>query len=93
MVDIDEQIKTKHAKTSMIVTKKCSIIYKEKSKKARKMIDLLVNRIILYDDKIEIYFNVTKDYDDNHQGSLFYKGVDYINSFDQLKQSIVKKQY
>ena len=50
-------------------------------KDPQQMINALVNKIILYDDKIEIYYNYTlrKDPDDRCQGLLFYTGERTIN--------------
>lgn len=44
------------------------------------MINALVNKVILYNDKIEIYYNYTlrKDPDDRCQGLLFYSGKSSI---------------
>ncbi len=44
-------------------------------KEPKQMINLLVNHIILYDDKVEIYYNYTdkrRPDDDDHQVFLFY---------------------
>ena len=50
-------------------------------KEPQQMINALVNKVILWDDKIEIYYNYTlrKDSDDRCQGLLFYKGTGAID--------------
>lgn len=49
-------------------------------KEPQQMINALVNKVILYNDKIEIYYNYTlrKDPDDRCQGLLFYSGKSSI---------------
>lgn len=47
-------------------------------KNPRQMIDILVNRVILYNDKIEIYYNYINkrpDGDNNHQAFSFYEFI------------------
>ena len=50
-------------------------------KEPQQMINALVNKVILYNDKIEIYYNYTlrKDPDDRCQGLLFYSGGSSIS--------------
>lgn len=50
-------------------------------KEPQQMINALVNKVILYNDKIEIYYNYTlrKDPDDRCQGLLFYSGESSIS--------------
>lgn len=50
-------------------------------KEPQQMINALVNKVILYNDKIEIYYNYTlrKDPDDRCQGLLFYSGKSSIS--------------
>ena len=58
-------------------------------KEPQQMINALVNKVILWDDKIEIYYNYTlrKDSDDRCQGLLFYTGngaIDVCISFRKV---------
>ncbi|MBR2030395.1 MAG: recombinase family protein [Clostridia bacterium] len=74
---IDSKIIVEESKTKIRLTKGdiLKFIKKALKKDPYAMIRLLVNKIILYDDKIEIYYNYIENYkpDDNHQAFLFYK--------------------
>ena len=58
-------------------------------KEPQQMINALVNKVILWDDKIEIYYNYTlrRDSDDRCQSLLFYTGngaIDVSISFKKV---------
>lgn len=60
-------------------------------KEPQQMINALVNKVVLYDDKIEIYYNYTlrNDPDNRCQGLLFYTGNSTMTihvSFNKTKQ-------
>lgn len=62
--------------------KKENIIYRIKStlqKKPKIMVNALIKKIILYDDKVEIIYNFDEDSPDNDRGCLFY-----TNTINQL---------
>ena len=56
------------------------------------MIELLIDKVILYDDKIEIYYNFDKQSpDDTSRGFLFYtKIIDasiFFNQYNYLDEN------
>ena len=91
LVEIENNINKEKNRLSIGITKKdiVSFIRKSLKKDDKQMIDMLVNKIILYDDKIEVYFNFTKNSGDN-QGSLFYKDFTKMPCFNQFTQ---EKEY
>ena len=97
--DIEGKILLENAKYKIQLTKEdiSKFIRTSLKKEAELLIELLVKKIILYDDKIEIYYNYTdkKNTLDDIQGSSFYKdyfeqeitntkfnGEDYIVAYD-----------
>lgn len=75
--EISYKISLEKSKEKLRLTQNDIIKYMHKAinKKPQAMIDLLVNKIILYKDKIEIYLNYTdtkKPDDENHQVFSFY---------------------
>ena len=68
-----EKSKTKLTLTKEDITK---YLLSALKKKPRPMIDALIRKIILYNDKIEIYYNYTNgknpDVTDNHRDFIFY---------------------
>ena len=44
------------------------------AKEPKLMIRQLIQKVVLYDDKVEIYFKYTKKPDDNSRASLIFKG-------------------
>ena len=71
---------------------------KEKSKSAlnkdaKRLINLLVEKIILYENKIEIFYKhqKTKSPDDKSQGFLFYKNISFYQKTRVVKNDFIKK--
>lgn len=68
-------------------------------KEPQQMINALVNKVILYNDKIEIYYNYTlrKDPDDRCQGLLFYSGKSsisvYVSYTKVIQQPMIVELY
>ena len=82
----------KEKQTEAIAISRAEIIAHIRSalqKEPQQMINALVNKVILYNDKIEIYYNYTlrKDPDDRCHGLLFYTGngaIDVCISFRKV---------
>lgn len=78
MSDIDAKIAIEQTKQTLVLTKDKIIkfITATLKKTSQAIINLLINKIILYDDKIEIYYNYTdtQNPDDNtdRRDFLFY---------------------
>ena len=92
--EIQTKIKIAQAKKNEEI-KKNDIIYYIKNclkKEPKQMIELLIDKIILYDDKIEIYYNFDKQSPDNtSRGFLFYtKIIDasiFFNQYNYLDEN------
>ena len=92
--DIAVKIAQERTRLKKEVTKEDVIKFVKETLKrgSREIIFTLIDKIILYDDKIEIYYNLikTKDPDDKHQGLLIYNGIIPFKTFNIDKQSIVE---
>ena len=71
---------------------------KEKSKSAlnkdaKRLINLLVEKIILYENKIEIFYKhqKTKSPDEECQGFLFYQNTVFYNKTRVVKNQCIEK--
>ena len=62
-------------------------------KEAKKMINLLVDKVVLYDKKIEIYYKYqkTKSPDDKSQGFIFYQNIAFYQKTRVVKNDFIKK--
>ena len=79
--DIKAKIKIEDAKARIKLSKEeiSKFLMKAIKKEPAQIIRLLVKRIVLFDDKIEIYYNTTDRIrpgeEDTHQAFSFYKEV------------------
>ena len=57
------------------------------------MINLLIDKIYLYNSKVEIYYKYqrTKSPDDKHQGFLFYQNIEFYQKTRVVKNDYMKK--
>ena len=83
--ELSNQIALEKSKTKLLLTKEDIMNYLQKAlrKEPKPMIDHLVKEVILYNDKVEIYYNYTNkekpDGDDDHQAFSFYS---YEKNYD-----------
>lgn len=76
--ELNEKLITEKAKTKLSITKSdiMKFILTALRKDPRPMVDALIKKVILYNDKIEIHYNYTStknpDGTDNHRDFIFY---------------------
>ena len=76
--DLNEKIALEHSKTKLSITESDIriYIYEALKKEPRLMVDALIKKVVLYNDKIEIHYNFTNrtnpDGDENHRDFIFY---------------------
>ncbi len=82
--EVEQKIILEQTKTKLQLDRSDIVIFIQKALKQKPLllIDLLVNKIVLYNDKIQIFYNYTdnKSPDDNHQDFLFYSNSDTIDN-------------
>ena len=92
---IKEQIIYEETQTKVSQSKEDIIGYIKVAleKDARKMINLLIDKIYLYNKKVEIYYKYqrTKSLDDKHQGFLFYQNIAFYQKTRVVKNDYMKK--
>ena len=92
---VKEQLILEQAKNKTALTKEDIIGYIKVAlkKDARKMINLLIDKIYLYNSKVEIYYKYqrTKSPDDKHQGFLFYQNIAFYQKTRVVKNDYMKK--
>ena len=92
---IKEQLVLEQAKNKTALTKEDILGYIRIAlqKDAKKMINLLVDKIYLYDNKVEIYYKYQriKSPDDKPQGFLFYKNTSLYQKTRVVKNDFIKK--
>lgn len=76
--DIEAKILVEETKSKIHLTKEDILRFMKKAlkKEPYAMVRMLINKVILYDDKVEIYYNYIENYkpdDKNHQAFSFYK--------------------
>ena len=76
--EIDAKIIIEESKTKISLTKEDILRFIKKAikKDPYPMVKMLIKKVILFNDKIEIYYNYIENFspDDNHQAFSFYKG-------------------
>lgn len=95
--EISYKLSLEKSKEKLRLTQNDIVKYMHKAitKKPQAIIDLLVNKIILYKDKIEIYLNYTdtkKPDDNNHQASSFF-AITKSSAINKRKTSKAKITY
>ena len=92
---INEQLILEKSKNKSALTKEDILGYIRLAlkKEARKMINLLVDKVVLYDKKIEIYYKYqkTKSPDDKSQGFIFYQNIAFYQKTRVVKNDFIKK--
>ena len=92
---IKEQILHEDAQTKVSLSKEDIVAYIKSAlkKEAKRLINLLVEKIILYENKIEIFYKYqkTKSPDDISQGFLFYQNTVFYNKTRIVKNQCIKK--
>jgi len=92
---IKEQILHEEAQTKVSLSKEDIIAYIKSAlkKEAKRLINLLVEKIILYENKIEIFYKYqkTKSPDETSQGFLFYQNTIFYNKTRVVKNVYIKK--
>lgn len=86
---LHEKIEIEESKTRLVLKPEdiTQYIRKALQKKPRELIDLLVKEVIVFNDKIQIIYNYTKNPDDlDHQDFIFY-------STNRIYELIRKKSY
>lgn len=74
-IELSDKLATEKAKSKLLISKQEIMQYLQTAirKEPRQMIDLLVRQVVLYRDKIEIYYNYTnRSPDDDRRDLLFY---------------------
>ncbi len=86
--DLTDQIAIEQAKLSVSLSKEEieEFIITALKKEPRPLINTLIEKIILYDDKVQIYYRYTnrKRPDDERQGVLFYSNIGTIHAKELL---------
>lgn len=86
--DLTDQIAIEQAKLSVSLSKEEieEFIITALKKEPRPLINTLIEKIILYDDKVQIYYHYTnrKRPDDERQGVLFYSNIGTIHAKELL---------
>ena len=91
---IKEQIIYEGAQAKVALSKEDIITYIKSAlkKEAKRLINLLVEKIILYKNKIEIFYKYQmKSPDDKSQGFLFYKNSIFYKKTRVVKNDFIKK--
>lgn len=90
-VELQEKMQIEKSKTKLTITKEdiTKYLLSALKKNPRPMIDALIRKIVLYNDKIEIYYNYTNsknpDGTDDHRDFIFYT----ITKIFEITQNIL----
>ena len=90
LIDIDGKILFEKSKSAIMISKEeiQGYLITALNKNGKLLIDHLIKKIILFDDKVEIYFNYTNKKspdDESQQGFLFYKEDKKLLKLETLK--------
>ena len=90
LIDIDGKILLEKSKSAIMISKEEIEVFllNALTKKGKLLIDYLIKKIVLFDDKVEIYFNYTNKKspdDESHRGLLFYQKDKKLLKLDMLK--------
>ena len=92
---IKEQILHEEAQTKVSLSREDIITYIKSAlkKEAKRLINLLVDKIVLYENKIEIFYKhqKTKSPDEECQGFLFYQNTVFYNKTRVVKNQCIEK--
>ena len=90
LIEIDGKILLEKSKSAIMISKEEVEVFllNALNKKGKLLIDYLIKKIVLFDDKVEIYFNYTNKTspdDETLQGLLFYQKDKKLFKLDVLK--------